>query len=393
MFINTNYARNVRYLKENIKHFMFKRGLLIILLFRCIIFSVAQEQAILPDSTIALAMDKQIPLEERIELLAKSVPRRQEVIDACRLLLEEAREHPDKKYMLRLFRVLILNLRMVGPQHTGDAFADSVLLYINKVSDPGEVGMAYSQLSAYYLNDYATCHSYRYKAIPYLEKSPEYRYRIAELYYYTAGDYYVFGDYDNIEKMEEELLQLYIKYKVPEASVLAYCLKSSRFSLQYATERSDSSSFYAQKAVEAFENISHSSSQLIYDAIGATYYHLAISFYLQNTPESLEKALEYIEKMLLNDLPDINILMRYYNVRGNIFLRQRKLKEAEREAQALFNIMSKYEDDKEFKDDFVTEYKQMYELLVEIAEAKGNYKEALEYNRSLNDLLREIFDV
>ena len=372
---------------------MLKKGLLITLLFSCIIFSVAQEQTTSPDSIIALAADKQIPLDERIQLLATS-PRTKETVKGLRQLLDEAREHPDKKYTLRLYRALMFHLRTIGNQQESAAYVDSVLLYINQVSDPGEIGMAYYQLGTYHSRDYPTSHSYRYKAIPYFEKSPENRYRIAEIYYHIAGDYNVLNDYDNLKKMEEKLFELSSKYNVQEALVWAYSVKSVYYGLQYILNESvtamrDSSIFYEQKAIEAFEKITKSSSQLLSQTISCNYLNLALSFLLQGAPDNLEKSLEYVEKALLQDPDGIDTQMSYHDTRGNVFLKQGKLKEAEKEAQALLDILSGHEN---VDADYPTQYREAYKLLSEIAEAKGNYKEALKYERLLKEYLRAIFD-
>ena len=355
------------------------------LLFLCAVFSAAQEQNV-------LSANSRLPLEERIELLATSLPRSQEIVDECRLLLEEARLQPDKKYMLRLYRILMLNLRKVGTQHESAAYADSVLLYINQVSDPAEIGMAYYQLGSFHTNDFATSHSYRYKAIPYFEKSPEHRYRIAEMYYLIAADYLVINDYDNLKKMEEQLFELHSKYSVQEALVFAHSVKSVYYGSLYLLNKSetamrDSSVFYERKAIEVFEKIPHTPSQLLHESIAYNYYNIAVSLLLHNTPENLEKALEYIEKALLHDPYDLVVEMSYHYIRGNVFLKQRKLKEAETEAQSLFDILSKLD-----KEEFPIEYKDMYELFAGIAEAKGDYREALKYKQLTNELLREIFN-
>ena len=370
---------------------MLTKGLLIIPLFLCFIFSSAQEQATLMDSIIIVVADKQIPLDERVQLLV-TAPRTKETVEGLRRLLDEAREHPDKKYMLRLYRALMFNLRTVGNQQESAAYVDSVLLYVNEVSDPGEIGMAYFQLGTYHSRDYPVSHSYRYKAIPYLEKSPENRYRIAEIYYYIAADYKVLNDYDNLKTMEEKLFELSSKYKVREALVWAYSVKSVYYGSLYelnesATAMRDSSFFYEQKAIEAFEKITQSSSQLLAETIANNYYNLAVSLFMQDTSDSLEKALEYIEKALLQDPYDIAIKMSYYEVRGKVFLMQGKLKKAEEEAQSLLDILSKYE-----MADYPDEYKGMYKLRSEIAEAKGNYREAFECERLLNKYLRATFD-
>ncbi|MDR0232677.1 MAG: hypothetical protein LBI82_11245 [Dysgonamonadaceae bacterium] len=376
---------------------MLKKGLFIILLFSCIILSLAQKQTALPDSIIVFVADKQIPLNERIELLAEIYPRTKESVEGLRRLLNEAREYPDKKYMLRAYRALMFHLRTIGNQKESSLYVDSVLLYIDKVSDPTEIGMAYYQLGTYHSRDYSTAHSYRYKAIPYFEKSPENRYRIAEIYYHIAADYNVFKDYDNMKEMEVKLFELSFKCNVQEALVWAYSVKSACYRSQYELDKSaiamrDLSIFYEQKAIEAFEKIKHSPSEKLYQTISDNYQSLAFALLLQGTQDGLEKSLEYIEKSLFYapDVPEnIYAQIGYHNIRGNIFLKQGKLKEAEKEALALLDVLPK---DADAVADFPEEYRKTYELLSEVAEAKGNYKEALKYNRLLNEHLKTIFD-
>ena len=121
-------------------------------------------------------------------------------------LLEETRVHPDKKYLLTSFRQLLIDQWYINNDKKS-SYVDSVLFYINKVSDPEEIGFAYFDLGVYYGNfrDVSTAHLYYYKAIPYLEQSPADRHLLAQIYYNLSAAYNEINDYDNLGKMVEKL--------------------------------------------------------------------------------------------------------------------------------------------------------------------------------------------
>ena len=376
-----------------------KKEIVIALLFSCSALA-AQEQTALMDSVIALVSDRQIPFETRFQLLRELTGETycSESTEGSLRLLDEAREHPDKKYILALFRYLIYDQWFISGHKEKSTYADSILFYIDKVSDPGAIGRAYLSLGEHFSDifDYPTSHSYYYKAIQYLEQSPENRFRIAGIYYAMSVAYLRVNDYDNLKQMENKLFEFASKYNDQEALVRAYCITSAYYGAQSQTRPSDkalldSISFYERKAIETFEKIPHPASGLS-RIIGFSYYNLSVMLLDKGDSGSLRNALEYIEKaMILYVKPapnDFEMQLAYHDVRGNIFLKQGKLKQAEEEAQSQLDILSK---DKERN--YQVEYREMYDLFANIEEAKGNYREALNYERLRNEYDREIYDV
>ena len=377
---------------------IYQRGILIALLFFNLTLS-AQEPVTLMDSVVALVSDKQIPLEKRYSLLFEMLDfnRYDEIIEGCSRLLDEARAYPDKKHILSLYTEIINNRRWQGSPINPN-YIDSVLFYINQTSDPGVIGKAYNCLGDYYniRYDHSTAHSYYYKAIQYLEQSLRNRYLVSGIYNYIASYYLRVNDYINLKKIEESLFAFASKYNDQEALVRAYCVKAADYGKQFENNPdskalSDSVLIYELKVVEEFEKIAQPSFDLA-TTIAYDYQNLAHFFYemyeMEGIPNHLEKALEYIEKSIRQaDPDDIVMQLSYHDIRGNIFLKQGKLKQAEIEAQLQLKILSNHT----IRELFL-EYREMYDLFSKIEVAKGNYREALKYEKLKNEYDRKIFD-
>ena len=167
------------------------------------------------------------------------------------------------------------------------------------------------------------------------------------------------------------LIEFAFKYNNKEAFVRIYCIKSAYYGAQWqsnpsAAELIDSVAFYEQKAIEAYEEIAHPSGDLS-ETIAYSYYNMAVSLLEKGDPISLEKALEFIEKALHQAfLFDNYMQLSYHDLRGNVFLKQGKLKQAEEEARLQLEILSNYLE----TNGFLIEFREMYRKNIKLSTKK-----------------------
>lgn len=359
------------------------------------------------DSIRKILSDKSIPFEKRYNVFMKEYGLRERinagdpaVEEFCRILLPEAEKFRDKEKELYLrYYIIDYNLAIERPEAIKPQI-DTVLVLIPKTENAKITGALYSHISTHYARagNELLCNEYLYKAIDYYKKRDDTKELIGNELNSMAGYYMKVDDYRTVKKFADEILAIATDYRFPRDSVNAYflmalyCSSLAKKDTARTVIYTDSCMYYERQCLAVFSRLEN--PDLVMSAVAFfNCNNLADDLITRNEPGDLEEALELIEygyrllaKYPLYIIPEKNLT--YRNIRGNVFLKQKKYELAFKEAQMQLEILDEYAD-AEYLD---SEHRETYKLLSDLYEATGQYALALKYEKLRNEYNVKIID-
>lgn len=372
-------------------------------LFFAILLFFAQQNLASPlvlayDTVVAKLSDESISFEDKYGLVRTvshlSLEEQIAITEKVRdIVLQENEE--DKAKLITLYAMLD---NLYGSIDNFEKRKENItegLKYIDQTSNVDALGAIYYRAGELYWKDdnMIEAHQYFYKAIDYYEKS-ETKKAMLSFIYYKLGTYFMnIHDSDNLSKLVKKMktVEFYGEQRIYYSNV--YSFISSYYS-SLASKKDENSQIYIDstlhflyKSLDVFNEFYDNSKP---QSIGAlrmacqNYFSVA-DILLDKQPLDLKAVEENMHKgEMLMTANDISSLSKLHTVKGNLFLKEKKYKEALSEYQKREKLMVGQPIDprSHYNAHLFSQMKLAYEKT-------GNYKEALKYSQLADSVRQE----
>ena len=362
----------------------------ILFIFICSIFisCIKTETSVFPfgedvsyDSIMCILADKDVSFDDKYNLTyrVKSLPHKQK-IEIYKKVIEQAKRCSDNN-LLRLYSYTALYYISLFQMNEAEIMLNYASKYVKKATDPEALGI-YHFSSGLHFNqvlDEKEAHEHFFTAMPYFEQSDVLKERLIPLYFSLSFSYLKRRDIYNLEKIINKMLPIASQNK-PDDLINTYIVVSYYYShlfeknpLQKAYL--DSAIVYNTKAIKVFESMENP-PEPFKENIVSIYVNLAEN--KMKLPKwDQDSIMLYINKIKEYSNPvDTITLINYHWIKGSLYFKEKDYKIAKSELNTQLLLLKNEPVIKDY-----SAHVELYDMLAEIYEIEGNYREAFKYER------------